>query len=103
MLKLGTMIIALLAPKPKALARNNKAGMGCSGSKSLLIAWRWKCRRRQSDHTPLCASPASCSWPTTTTAANWQPPPPRSPWRTTIDRRSRIHSQQTACPPFTAS
>ena len=32
MLKLGTMIIALLAPKPKSLARRNKAPMGCSGS-----------------------------------------------------------------------
>ena len=44
------------APKLKSLARSNKTRMGCSGSNNLagdLIAWPWKCRRRQSDHTPL--------------------------------------------------
>ena len=43
-------------PKRKTLARNNKTGIGCSGSKTalgILIARPWKCRRRQSDHTPL--------------------------------------------------
>jgi hypothetical protein len=44
------------ARKPKSLARNNKTWMLCSGSKGLLGDFDgrpWKCRCRQSDHTPL--------------------------------------------------
>ena len=45
-----------MAPQRNSLAHINKTWMGRSNSNNvlgILIAWPWKCRRRQSDNIPL--------------------------------------------------